>query len=109
MKNKLLILITLIINTINGQIPNLTTIVKNTDKSIVKIFNLDSRGEYISQGSGVIINESGIGVTNFHVLNGSKKAILINSLGQKTEINLIIDFNEDKDLNAYPLLSLIKT
>jgi tetratricopeptide (TPR) repeat protein len=98
MKNKLLILITLIINTINGQIPNLPIIVKNTDKSIVKIFNLDSRGEYISQGSGVIINESGVGITNFHVLNGSKKAILINSLGQKTEINLIIDFNEDKDL-----------
>ena len=84
MKNKLLILITLIINTINGQIPNLPTIVKNTDKCIVKIFTLDNNNEYISQGSGVLIDENGIGITNFHVLNGAKKAIIINYLGQKT-------------------------
>ena len=98
MKNKLLILITLIINTINGQIPNLPTIVKNTDKCIVKIFTLDNNNEYISQGSGVLIDENGIGITNFHVLNGAKKAIIINYLGQKTEINSIVDYSEEKDL-----------
>lgn len=98
MNSSLFLIFALIFNSTYSQIPNLTTIVKKTDQSIVKIFNLDNKGEYISQGSGVIINESGVGITNFHVLNGSKKAIIINSLGQQTEIDLIVDYNQDKDL-----------
>jgi tetratricopeptide (TPR) repeat protein len=98
MKNKLLILVMFSINAIYSQIPNLTTIVKKTDKSIVKIYTLDHNDQYISQGSGVLISEKGIGITNFHVLNGAKKAIIINYLGQKAEITTIIDYSEDKDL-----------
>ena len=79
MINKLSILFFLITNSLFCQIQNLTTIVKKSDKSIVKIFTMDENGEYISQGSGVIINEIGIGITNFHVLNGAKRAVVINN------------------------------
>ncbi len=98
MINKLSILFFLITNSLFCQIQNLTTIVKKSDKSIVKIFTMDENGEYISQGSGVIINEIGIGITNFHVLNGAKRAVVINNLGQRTDISLIIDYNQEKDL-----------
>ncbi len=98
MKSSLFFIFILIFNTTYSQIPNLTTIVKKTDKSIVKIFTLDNKEQFISQGSGVLIGENGIGITNFHVLNGAKKAIIINYLGQKAEINSIVDYSEEKDL-----------
>jgi tetratricopeptide (TPR) repeat protein len=88
---------------LNAQITGLTNLVKKTDPSIIKIYTINSNGEYERQGSGVLINGTGMAISNFHVLAGAKKAVAITNLGSKFEIKTIIDYSEKNDLIKFQL------
>ena len=62
----------------SAQIQNLEALVSKNDKCILKIFTVDEYGELLGQGSGVLIDSKGIGVTNFHVLEGASNAVAVN-------------------------------
>jgi len=64
-------------------------------KSVVMIM---AEGEMEqSQGSGIVINEEGDAISNFHVFQNSKKAYAIDADGHKYPITKIYRFSEDDD------------
>jgi len=85
---------------IQSKLPEL---IKKVDPSVVKIYTLDSKNEYSSQGSGVIVSNNGICVSNYHVLIGAKKAIAITASGKKFEISKILDYSKQNDLIKFKL------
>ena len=94
----------LFVLTTNAQIQaKLPQLIKKVDPSVVKIYTIDGKNEYVSQGSGVIISNNGICVSNYHVLIGAKKAIAITASGKKFEITKILDFSKQNDLIKFKL------
>jgi|GEM_PF-7079668 len=88
----------------NAQIQSkLPQLIKKVDPSVVKIYTIDANNEYASQGSGVIISNNGICVSNYHVLIGAKKAIAITASGKKFEITTILDYSKQNDLIKFKL------
>lgn len=57
--------------------------------------NLD---EGISQGSGFFISAGGIGITNYHVLDGANNARIVTRTGKEYAIEKILDYDADMDL-----------
>lgn len=88
---------------INAQIQNLPALVKNVDPSIIKIYTINSKGEYERQGTGVIISSDGVAISNFHVLVGAKKAIAIDYFATTYEISKVIDYSDNNDLIKFQL------
>ncbi|WP_118976010.1 S1 family peptidase [Taibaiella koreensis] len=64
-------------------------------KSVVMI--MAEGEEEQSQGSGIIINEEGDAISNFHVFQNSKRAYAIDADGRKYPITKIYRFSEDDD------------
>ena len=88
----------------NAQIQNMEILVSKNDKSVLKIFTIDEYGELNGQGSGVIIDSKGIGITNYHVLEGASSAVLITNTGEKFVIEKIIDYSIQNDLVKFKML-----
>lgn len=94
----------LVLVSVTAQIQSkLPQLIKKVDPSVVKIYTLDSKNDYQSQGSGVIISNDGICVSNYHVLIGAIKAIAITASGKKYEISKILDFSKQNDLIKFKL------
>ena len=80
---------------INAQnIQNLPSLIQKCDPSIIKIYTINSQNNYERQGSGVIINSDGTGITNFHVLAGSKLDIVLSTdsvvcIGDETTLGVV--------------------
>ena len=90
--------------TSNAQIQAmLPQLIKKVDPSVVKIYTIDEKNEYESQGSGVIVSNNGICVSNYHVLIGAKKAIAITATGKKFAITKILDYSKQNDLIKFKL------
>lgn len=66
--------------------------------SVLEIQVSDSSGEPFAVGSGFFIDEKGLAVTNYHVMEGaySAKATLYD--GSEAEIDYVVDYNESLDL-----------
>ena len=84
-------------------ISNLPNLIQKCDPSIIKIYTINSQDNPEKQGSGVIINSDGTGITNFHVLAGAKKVIAYDLNGNKYDLNTILDYNEETDLIKFKL------
>lgn len=59
--------------------------------------------EGVSQGSGFFITENGIGITNYHVLEGANNAIIKLRNGEQYTISTIIDYDADMDLVKFKI------
>ncbi|MDI9364460.1 MAG: hypothetical protein QM541_05885 [Flavobacterium sp.] len=55
---------------------DLSQIVKKVENSVFIIYTFNKNNEPIAQGSGFFISNTGIGITNFHVLEGCTNAII---------------------------------
>ena len=93
----------------SAQIQNLEALVTKNDKCVLKIFTVDEYGELLGQGSGVLIDSKGTGITNFHVLEGASNAVAVNIKGEKFIIDKIIDFSMNSDLVKFQLLNTNST
>ena len=87
----------------SAQISGLSTLIKKVDPSVVKVLIINDRNEYESQGSGIIISKNGICVSNYHVLIGAKKAIVVTPSGQKFDVIKIIDYSKENDLIKFKI------
>ena len=81
-----------------SQSPDVTRLVSNIEKSIFTVFSIDNNGQVFSQGSGFFIESSGIGITNYHVLDGAYKAQIRLSDGTIVPIESVCDYNQNADL-----------
>lgn len=78
---------------------NLTAdqVYKKTTNAIVTIYTFDRNENPISQGSGVVLNQKGWVVTNYHVYNGADK-IIVKHGNKIVPYSEIIAYNQDKDI-----------
>ncbi len=99
--HKIVFFIILILFTTKGLThAELTTsqIAKKYSSSVVTIIALDENDQPLSLGSGFIINEKGDIATNHHVLEGSTKAIIKTTKGDKGAILNVISYDPELDL-----------
>jgi len=90
---------------------SIAQIAKRFSPSVVTVVALDENDQPLSLGSAFFLNRQGDIVTNYHVLEGSKRAFIKTSKGQKAEITLIVKADPTLDLliakttfkNATPL------
>ena len=62
------------------------------------VYAEDENGDVTSSGSGFFISSSGIGITNFHVLEGAYGGKVKDVNGKYYRIRSIIDYNPQYDL-----------
>jgi len=73
-------------------------IAKKYSLSVVTIVALDENDQPLSLGSGFFINKEGAIATNYHVLEGSVRAIIKTVSGKKGQITEIIKADQELDL-----------
>lgn len=78
-------------------------IIEEAESSSFVIYTYDEFGCPSGSGSGFFISESGVGITNYHVLDGATKAILITSDSGKYEIEKIITADQKKDILKFQI------
>ena len=77
---------------------SIAQIAKRFSPSVVTVVALDENDQPLSLGSAFFLNGQGDIVTNYHVLEGSKRAFIKTSKGQKAEITLIVKADPTLDL-----------
>ena len=110
----LLISVLLIPKVLHGQ-NSVQNLLPKVQDAVFTVFAEDEQGNIFSQGSGFFINPTGIGITNFHVLDGAYKAKIKLFNGTIVPIQSVCDYDKDADLvkfkvspsaTAYQSLSL---
>lgn len=81
---------------------SLQDIVKDTEKATFIVYTYDEFGAPYGSGSGFFIYDNGIGVTNYHVLDKSVKALVKTSDGT-FEIDSIIASSKTKDIVIFKI------
>lgn len=73
------ILFQLFLNTSYSQELSAEQVYSKINKAVVTIYTFDSKGNPLAQGSGVIINEKGWVITNYHVYEGASSFVIKNN------------------------------
>lgn len=77
---------------------SLPDIVKETEAATFTVYTYDEYGAPQGSGSGFFIDQTGIGLTNYHVLNGAIKAVIKTNDKKEYEIEQVIASSKDWDL-----------
>lgn len=83
---------------ITAQNTSTSQLVSKVENAIFTVFAEDEQGSAFSQGSGFFISPQGIGITNYHVLDGAHSGYIKTKNGTKYRIKNIIDYNPYMDL-----------
>ena len=110
-KIKLLVFVIHFLSTaINAQ--SADKIYSKVNNAIVTIYTYDSEDKPVSQGSGVVLNQKGWIVTNYHVYEGSSKMI-VKQQNKLIPVLSIIASDKSKDImilkisdNSFPQVSI---
>lgn len=78
-------------------------IFENAKQATVTIYTFDEYGAPAGSGSGFFIDEKGTGITNYHVLQNSVKAIAKTSDDQEFEIDSVLVSDRKKDILKFTL------
>ena len=76
------------------------SVVEKSEQAIFTVYTFDEFGSPSGSGSGFFIESSGIGVTNYHVLDGSVKAI-VKTQDDEYEIDSVLSSSQKKDLLVF--------
>lgn len=80
---------------------SLQKIVKDTEPATFIIYTYDEFGSPQGIGSGFFIERDGTGVTNWHVLDHSIKAVIKTNEGKQYEIDTVLCASSKKDLLVF--------
>lgn len=96
------ILLLVIIYSIHSYSQNqVQRILSETKDAVFTVYaNLDNG---ISQGSGFFISTDGVGITNYHVLDGANSAYILTGDGEKFDISNIVDYDTNIDLVKFKI------
>jgi tetratricopeptide (TPR) repeat protein len=83
--------------------PSAADLFKRISPSVVRIIAIDKNGRPMGQGSGFVATESGLVVTNYHVVKGSATLAVLLEGNKKLEVAGIAAVDPDGDL------ALVKT
>lgn len=84
---------------------NLKEIISETEKATFTVYTYDEFGSPLGSGSGFFIDDTGIGITNYHVLDGAVKAMLKTSDGQEYEIDKVLASDKNWDIIKFSIIS----
>ena len=71
--------------------------------SVFTVYAEDEQGINFSTGSGFFISQEGVGVTNFHVLEGAYGGYIKDIKGQTFKIKDILDYSPNMDLVKFSI------
>ena len=77
---------------------NVQNIIPKVKNAVFTVYAEDENGDVTSSGSGFFISSSGIGITNFHVLEGAYGGKIKDVNGKYYRIKHIVDYNPQYDL-----------
>ena len=83
--------------------PSLKDIVEDAEQATFIIYTYDEYGTPKGTGSGFFIDKKGIGITNYHVLDGAVKAILKTSDDERYEIDQVIASDRKWDIAKFSI------
>lgn len=81
-----------------GTDKNISEIVSTCGPAVVYLETRDTRGSFLGQGSGFIVDASGIIVTNFHVIQGASGVEVKLEDGEVFDSIGVIDFDARRDI-----------
>lgn len=81
--------------------------ITNQMPAVLTIFCYDRKDKIVPQGSGFLISAEGVGVTNFHVLNGAYRAEAELGDGHRSHVLVVKSFDADKDVVVMKLGRMI--
>jgi tetratricopeptide (TPR) repeat protein len=99
LKNLLLYFVLLYIpfNAALAQDLNAEQIYSKINNAVATIYTFDANGKILSQGSGVVLNDKGWVVTNYHVFAGAEK-IVVKHQEKVVEYTKIVGLDVEKDI-----------
>lgn len=80
---------------------SLQQIIEDSEAATFIIYTYDEYGSPAGSGSGFFIQPEGIGVTNWHVLDKSVKAVIKTSEGTEYEIDSVLSASSKKDILVF--------
>ena len=82
---------------------SVTDIIKEAETSSFIIYTYDEYGTPMGSGSGFFINENGIGITNYHVLDGAVKAKIKMVDETEYEIDQVVSSDRKSDIVEFSI------
>lgn len=99
-------------NTAHSQSLSAEQIYTKINNAVVTIYTFDANGKLLAQGSGVVLNEKGWVVTNYHVYAGAEK-LIVKHKEKLVNYSNIIGLDVEKDIlilkiadHAFPPIKL---
>lgn len=90
-------------NVVYGQSSISQRVLPKLKQSVVTVYAENENGYNFSRGSGFFISSTGIGVTNYHVLDGAFSGYVKDSNGQTYRIKDIVDYSPSMDLVKFSI------
>lgn len=97
MKKVVCIYLTLVLLSVQAY-GQLKDIIKKNEKAIFAIYTYDDLGIATGMGTGFFISDDGVGLTNYHVLEGASSGVVKTVEGKAFEIEQIISSSEIADI-----------
>lgn len=80
-------------------------VLEKAEMSTFIIYTFDEYGSPAGSGSGFFIDDQGTGLTNYHVLNGSQKAIIRLKDGKEYEIDQVLASDKKWDVAKFSIVN----
>lgn len=101
--NRYIIYIILICISLTSCKKSIKDIIADTEDATFVVYTYNSFGSPQGIGSGFFIDDKGIGITNYHVLDGAIKASIKNSDGSEYEIDKVLASDKDWDILKFSI------
>lgn len=103
MKRSIFILCASLVCTLTACQKSLQQIIEEVEPATCTIYTYDEYGAPSGSGSGFFIESTGVGVTNWHVLDKSVKALVKMPNGNQYEIDSVLCASAKKDLLVFKI------
>lgn len=81
------------------------SVLEKAEDATFVIYTFDEHGSPAGSGSGFFIDKQGIGITNYHVLDKSMKAVIKLKDGQEYEIDKVLASDKKWDIVKFSILN----
>ncbi len=81
------------------------TVLEKAEMATFIIYTFDEYGSPAGSGSGFFIDKEGIGITNYHVLDGAQKAVLRLKDGKELEIDKVLASDKKWDIAKFSVVN----